>query len=104
MVLSSEKNLVENLEVSEPLGTSDHSTIRRTLVAENGVEVQNEQEHFNFKGDYEEARRLAKEIDWTDIIGGEDISKDWNRLKAELETIRNKCVPKQKRKQGKANG
>ena len=103
LVLTSEKSMVEDLEVGEPFGTSDHCVVRWNLVAGNITMEEAEQEYFDFfKADYDYARELARETDWKEVVRGKNVEQDWCNFRAKLEAICGKCVPKRKRKTKRA--
>ena len=67
LILTTEENMVENLAVGKPFGTSDHQVIRRDFVAckeNNSAESEPVKRHDYFKSDYDKIRDYAKHIDW----------------------------------------
>ena len=102
LVLSSESSMIENLTIGEPLGTSDHCSIKWDLVIKNLKVKCTNQDFFDyFRADYDEARSLAKQIDWDKMFLSNDLNNIWKSFRTELEILRNQCVPKRKTKKGR---
>jgi len=102
LVLTSDNSMIENLIVGEPLGTSDHYSIKWDLVIKNlEVKCTNQKFFDYFKADYDEVRLLAKQIDWDNMLCSNDVNSIWESFKVELENLRNHCVPQRSRKKGK---
>ena len=96
LVLTSEENMIDNVTVGEPFGSSDHQIIRFDLIAcKEGSQVETKM-HDYFKADYEQMREDSKMINWEGIISGVDVEMDWNSLKLEIAKLRDKYVPYRK--------
>lgn len=102
LVLTSEENMIDNVSVGEPFGSSDHQIIRFDFIAckESSTLVENKM-HDYFKADYEEMREESKIIKWEGIVMGVDVEVDWNSLKLEIAKLRDKYVPYKKNRNSK---
>jgi ribonucleases P/MRP protein subunit RPP40 len=103
LILSNEEHIVQNVKVGEHFSTSDHQIIRFELIVGNKSKYRSEDELYYdyFRANYEEARNLARSIDWTRVIKGENIDADWNSFIAKLNEIKEKCIPKKKKRRSK---
>ena len=103
LVFISEENMIENLMVGEPFGTSDHQIIRWTFVASKEI-ITNEtviKTYDYFKGDYDKIREEIKTFNWDMIVGGKNVEEDWCNVKELLINMREKWVPIKKNKNAK---
>ena len=102
LVLSSEEHMIENLEVGEPFGSSDHCIVTWELITsiETKVNVASKDlKYFDyFKANYDNVRLAAEQIDWANVINGNDVEHDWKGFKTELERLKNSCIPQRKKK------
>jgi ribonuclease P/MRP protein subunit RPP40 len=104
LVLTSEENMVENLTVGEPFGTSDHQIIRWDFIACKGTcnKVGETVKGFDyFKADYDKMRDNCKQIDWVNIMHQERIDLAWKGFRESMETLRDEWVPLKRLKNGK---
>jgi ribonuclease P/MRP protein subunit RPP40 len=92
LVLSTEENMVQNLEVGEPFGNSDHRIIRWKLVLNKEIDEGKEMHNY-FKADYDKIRKEAEGINWMDLIGEDSINKDWENVKATLDKLKMDYIP-----------
>jgi hypothetical protein len=92
--------VIENLEVGETFGTSDHQIIRWDFIAckenHSSRSLKTTKTYDYFKADYEKIKNEAKLIDWSKIVEGEDCELDFDRVKLTLLDIRDKWVPTKK--------
>ena len=78
IVLSSQKELVDNVKILEPLG--------------------------NFhKGNSKDMRKYLAKLDWNNMLMNKAAIESWNILKYEIECIINKFVPFQKQRKLERN-
>jgi ribonuclease P/MRP protein subunit RPP40 len=104
LVLTSEENMVENVRVGEPFGTSDHQIIRWDFIACKGdprKSVGKEKNYDYFKADYDKMRDDCKEIDWTAVMHEESVEHSWKGFKEEIEKLRGKWVHEKRNKNSK---
>ena len=92
LVLSTEENMVQDLEVGEPFGNSDHCIIRWKLAINKEIDVEKKMHNY-FKADYDKIREEAKGIDWMDLIEEDSINKDWENVKATLDKLKTDYIP-----------
>ena len=84
--------MIENLSVGEHCGSSYHQIIRWNMVA--CKEFFNPIKNLNYsKGDYDSMRLEAGLIHWNEIITGNDVETDWNRLKLFFEEMQSQFIP-----------
>lgn len=96
LVLTSDRNFVQNVIVGEPFSTSDHQTICFDLVVEK-VDQQVKIVSYNyFKTNYEMVRENAKLRQWELIDESVDIDKNWTFFKKELLELRENFILKQR--------
>jgi Endonuclease-reverse transcriptase len=104
LVLTSEENMVENLVVGEPFGTSDHQIIRWTFIAckETVKESGRAAQRFNyFKADYDKIRDDCKVIDWERVKHEQNVESAWKVFKESIGNLRDKWIPMNVSKKGK---
>ena len=78
IVLSSQKELVDNVEIKEPLGSSDHKQMHfnknikseKTKVKQCGRDFR--------KGNYKEIRKSLALIDWNNTMKNKTATECWN--------------------------
>ena len=94
LVFSTEENMVEELEVGESFGSSDHQIIRfKLIIAKINSASNNTKRHDYFKANYDQIRVACTEIDWGAVIQGKDVDSDWINLKKVLEDLKIKFIP-----------
>ena len=97
LVLSSQKQLVDNVKIQEPLGNSDHNQLHFKIKSDK-TKVSRCKRNFR-KGNYKEMRTILEHIDWNDKMKNKTGAESWNILKSELDSVINRYVPM--KKQGK---
>ena len=99
LVLSSQKEFVDNVKIQEPLGSSDHNQVHFNIkIKSDKTKVSRCKRNFR-KGNYKEMRTILEHIDWNDKMKNKTGAESWNILKSELESVINRYVPMTK--QGK---
>src|SRR5271155_5626728 len=103
LVFVSEENMIENLVVWEPFGTSDHQIICWTFVVSKAINRQEtEIKTYNyFKGDYDKMRDEIKSLNWDMVVSGKNVEEDWCNIRDVLINMREKWVPLRKNRNGK---
>jgi len=101
LVLTSDVDLIEDLVVGEPLGNSDHNSIRLHLsINSKGFEVVRRKLAFE-NADYMEMNKFFKRVDWDLILSNSlNIEDQWLRFKSVIMDCCNKFVPTRKIKNG----
>ncbi|KAK2170833.1 hypothetical protein NP493_1133g00000 [Ridgeia piscesae] len=99
IVLSSQKEFVDNVEICEPLGCSDHNQIH-FIIKVKGERNRKIRYRNNFhKGRYKDMREYLAKIDWNNTLKNKTATECWNILKSEIDCVVDKFVPL--KKQGK---
>ena len=96
IVLSSQKELVDNVKILEPLGNSDHNQIHFDINVKSESKNKKTYKRNFHKGNYKDVRKY---LDWNNMLMNKTAIECWNILKYEIESIIDKFVPFQK--QGK---
>ena len=99
IVLSSQKEFIDNVRICEPLGCSDHNQIYFIMKVK-GEQNRKIRYRKNFhKGRYKDMRKYLAKIDWNNTLENKTAKECWNILKSEIDCIVEKFVPL--KKQGK---
>ena len=99
IVLSSQKELVDNVKILEPLGNSDHNQIHFDINVKSESKNKKTYKRNFHKGNYKDMRKYLAKLDWNNMLMNKTAIECWNILKYEIESIIDKFVPFQK--QGK---
>ena len=100
VVLSSQKELVDNVKILEPLGNSDHNQKHFD------INVKSESKHKktykrNFhKGNYKDMRKYLAKLDWNNMLMNKTAIECWNILKYEIESIIENLFPSKNKENG----
>ena len=96
-VLSSQKELTDNVKIHEPLGNSDHNQIHFDINVK--AESKNEKTYWrNFhKGNFKDMRKYLAKLDWNNMLMNKTAIECWIILKYEIESIIDKFVPLKKK-------
>ena len=104
LVLSSQKEFVDNVKIQEPLGSSDHNQVHFNIkIKSDKTKVSRCKRNFR-KGNYMEMRTILEHIDWNDKMKNKTGAESWNILKSELDSVINICVPREHNNRGSING
>ena len=96
LVLSSQKELVDNVKIQEPLGSSDHNQVHFNIkIKSDKTNVSRCKRNFR-KGNYKEMITVLEHIDWNDKMKNKTGAESWNILKSELDSVINRYVPMKK--------
>ena len=102
IVLSSQKELVDNVKIHEPLGNSDHYQIHFDINVKSESKNKKTYRRNFHKGNYrvyKDMRKYLAKLDWNNMLMNKTALECWNILKYEIESIIDKFVPL--KKQGK---
>ena len=78
IVLSSQKELVDNVNIKEPLGSSDHNQMHFNINTKSDrTKVKQCRRDFG-KGNYKEIRKSLARIDWNDKMKNKTATECWN--------------------------
>ena len=99
IVLSSQKEFVDNVVIHEPLGSSDHNQLYFNIkIKSDKTKVKQCWRDFR-KGNYKEIRKSLAHIDWNDKTKNKTATECGNILRGELDSAGDSYVPM--KKQGK---
>ena len=80
IVLSSQKEFVDNLEIQEPLGSSDHNQLHFNINIKSGkTKVKQCRGDFR-KGNYKKIRKSLAHIDWDEKMKNKTATECWDIL------------------------
>ena len=96
LILSSNKELVDNVTVVEPLGTSDHSQIHFNLTVKTGSRYSKQRKRDFKKGDYVQMRSYLENMKWAEILENKTAEQCWESLKSEFDYMIQKFIPNKK--------
>ena len=78
IVLSSQKELVDNVNIKEPLGSSDHNQMHFNInIKSDRTKVKQCRRDFG-KGNYKEIWKSLAHIDWNDKMKNKTATECWN--------------------------
>jgi len=93
LILVSDNDLINSVEVGEPFVTSDHNIIRFELITECTIDNKVNKPVFNyFKADYDLIRNEIKILDLDSAIDKNCVESFWKTLKSEIIKVRDKYV------------
>ena len=99
IVLSSQKECVDNVEIQEPLGSSDHNQLHFNInIKSDKTKVKQCRRDFR-KGNYMEIRKSLAHVDWDEKMKNKTATECWDILRGELDRAIDSYVPM--KKQGK---
>ena len=97
IVLSSQKEFIDNVVIQEPLGSSDHNQLHFNInIKSDKTKVKQCRTRRDFrKGNYKEIRTSLALIDGNDKMKNKT-RECWNILRGELDSAIDSCVPMKK--------
>ena len=96
LVLSSEENMIEEIEISCPISNSDHNTIFFQLICNNDDEESKVVNYSYDKSDYQSIRKGLQTIEWNSQFLGKSVEDMWSFWKNVMVKYRDAYVPKAK--------
>ena len=96
IVLSSQKELVDNVKILEPLGNSEHNRIYFDINVKPESKNKKTYKRNFHKGNYKDMRKYLAKLEWNNMLMNKTAIECWNILKYEIESIIDKLVPFQK--------
>ena len=99
IVLSSQKELVDTVNIKEPLGSSDHNQMHFNINIKSDRRKVKQCRRDVGKGNYKEIRKSLARIDWNDKMKNKTATECWNILRGGLDSAIDSYVPM--KKQGK---
>ena len=99
IVLSSQKEFVDNVVIQEPLGSSDHNQLHFNIkIKSDKPKVKQCRRHFK-KGNYKKMSKNLAHIEWNEKMKNKTATECWNILRGEIDSAIDGYVPM--KKQGK---
>ena len=99
IVLSSQREFVDNVVIQEPLGSSDHNQLHFNInITSDKTKVKQCRRDF-MRVNYEEIMKSLALIDWNDKMNNKTATECWNILRGELDSAIDTYVTM--KKQGK---
>ena len=84
IVLSSQKEFVDNVVIQEPLGNSDHNQLHFNInIKSDTTKVKQCKRDFR-KGNYKKIRKSLAQVDWKDKKKNKTATECWTILRSEL--------------------
>ena len=96
IVLSSQKEFVDNVKLCEPLGCSDHNQIHFIIKVKGERNINIRYRTTFHKGRYKDMREYLAKIDWNNTLKNNTTIECWNMLKSEIYCVVDKFVPLKK--------
>ena len=88
IVLSSQKEFVDNVKICEPLGCSDHNQIHFDIKVKGERNRKIRYMKTFHKGRYKDMREYLAKIDWNNTLKNKTATECWNILKSEIDCNR----------------
>ena len=86
IVLSSQKEFVDNVVIQEPLGSSDHNQLHFYIkIKSDKTKVKQCRRDFR-KGNYKEIRKILAHTDWNEKMKKKTATECWNILRVEIDS------------------
>jgi hypothetical protein len=93
LVISSDENMVANIEVLEHLGNSDHNIIVWSLILDVGLNKTKQPFRKYYKADYVAMRNWFNEIDLVQKCNDLDVEEMWHNFRSFIDQAIDRCVP-----------
>ncbi len=94
LVLSTEPEMVEEVEVVNPVANSDHCTVLWKLVLKTEVEGRYKVAYDYGRGDYSKVIEEMKGVDWESVCEGKEVNDMWQIFLQKILDCREKYVPR----------
>ena len=102
LVITTDENLVQNIQVGEHIATADHNVIRGEINIAKDLEENNEQIYNYKKGKFNKIKDKLRRINWTTLFQDKSVSNMYDTFSSHLMELVDKHVPKQiRRKSGR---
>ena len=92
IVLSSQKELVDNLKIHEPLGNSGYNQIHFDINVKSESKNKKTYRRNFHKDNYKDMRKYLAKLNWNNMLMNKTAIECWNSLKYEIESIIDKFV------------
>ena len=97
LVITSDSNTIEDLNVDQPFQNSDHQMIKFYIIASQCSVTKKAPIYNYFKADYDIIRQEIGQLQWEELVECRDSNYVWSKLKSDMLYLRNKYI----RKKGK---
>ena len=97
MVLTNNKDIIEDIETQAGLGRSDHCTLVVTLSCSANKEEEKVRHDFS-KADFDKLSQYLNSVDWEEEFKDKDTNAIWNIVKNKIQKATELNVPKIKSK------
>ena len=89
---------MENIEITSPLGKSDHAVINFSIKSDLKWQDSRTEKYIFKKGDYEKMKKDL-DVDWETCLAGADTNESWNRTKLQICNSMKNNIPKIKQRE-----
>ena len=97
LIITNEQNMISDLELTSPLGNSDHSCIHFWFNCYINYKKSDIQHYLYDKGDYEAMRTDISDIDWDQELDRRiTVNEKWKFISNKLNEVTTKYIPKSK--------
>lgn len=95
LIFTNEEDMIENLNISAPLGKSDHSVLNFDIVHELATQKKKIKVLYE-KADYKRFNELMGQVNWEDTFKDipDDVNQQWELFKQKYIEAEAQCVPK----------
>jgi len=100
LIISNDPELVSDVQVLNPLATSDHNMLMCCVSMDVNKSIDNKVRYDYNKADFDGIRKELDQINWNRLLEG-DIHKSWKNFKEVLSLLESKYVPVKKPRQNK---
>ena len=98
LVITTDEQLVDNVNVGENFGTSDHQIVTFDLkVLESVSNKQNQNKKNYFRGNYDLPRQIIKEMNIFERIRGKDAEQSWKICNDCMSEVMDLTIPRRKK-------
>ena len=102
LVISSEDEVVRDVQMEGRLATSDHKLIEAELLLEVPPSQSSDHVRDYGRGDYAEMRRRAGNIDWANEMEDLSVEESWSFIKKNLSELIESLVPMKRKRSARA--
>ena len=84
IALPSQKELVDNVKIHEPLSNSDHNQIRFDTKVKSGSKIKKKYRRNIHEGKYNDMRKYLAKLNWNNMLSNKTTIECWNILKYKI--------------------
>ena len=94
IVLSTNDNQINNVDIGPEFSTSDHKSVFFTIECNTGVHNNSYEKVPDFRrADFDKLRTILENTDWSEIYGIQDVEQAWNMFIDILRNAITECIP-----------